>query len=289
MKFGKYSFEASRLDKVLFPEAGIDKEALIDYYVDVSGYMLPHLKNRPIAMHRFPDGIAGEGFFQKEVPDYFPAWIDRVSVERKEKGPIDMVIADKKATLAYLANQACIALHGWLGRRDHLDKPDKLVFDLDPPKGDFELVMKAARILHRFLEEEAKVTSFVMTTGSEGLHVVVPLRGEVGFDQVRQRAKSICDRLAEANPEELTTETRKDKRKGRLFLDYLRNAYGQHSVAPYSLRAIEGAPVATPLDWDELSGLERGSQTYTIKNIFRRLSQKGDPWKGMWRHAVKLP
>lgn len=288
MKFGKYSFEPSNLDKVLFPGAGITKEGLIDYYSRVSEYMLPHLKGRPLAMHRFPDGIDGKAFFQKEIPDYFPDWVDRVEVERKEEGPIDMVVAENQATLAYLGNQACIAIHIWLGRRDKLNQPDKMIFDLDPPKGRFDLVVKAARALRKRLEEERGLPAFVMTTGSKGLHVVVPLRPKALFDEVREYARAVSEALAEAHPDEFTTETRKDKRKGRLFLDYLRNAYGQHSIAPYSVRAIEGAPVATPLEWDELSGLDRDAQAYTIKNIFRRLGQKGCPWKGMWRKAPAL-
>ncbi|MCB9287189.1 MAG: ATP-dependent DNA ligase [Lewinellaceae bacterium] len=288
MKFGKYAFETSNLSKVLFPKAGITKEGLIDYYVKISEYMLPHLEGRPVAMHRFPDGISGKDFFQKEIPDYFPEWISRVEVERKEEGPIEMVVADNTATLAYLANQACIAIHVWPGRRASLRRPDKLIFDLDPPKGRFGLVVKAARALRKLLEEERGLPAFVMTTGSQGLHVAVPLRPQSGFDEVRDYAHSVCEGLAEAHPEDFTTETRKEKRGGRLFLDYLRNSYGQHSIAPYSVRAIEGAPVATPLDWGELSGLSGGAQTYTVQNIFRRLGQKGDPWKSMWRDAVAL-
>ncbi len=289
MKFGQYSFEASKLDKVLFPKAEITKQGLIDYYSKVAENMLPHMKDRPLAMHRFPDGIDGKDFFQKEVPDYFPDWVDRVEVERKEQKPIDMVVASNTATLAYLANQACIALHLWLGRRDALNQPDKMIFDLDPPEGRFDLVVKAARALRQELEEERGLSAFVMTTGSKGLHVLVPLRPEASFDEVREYAHNICEAQAEAHPDEFTTETRKDKRKGRLFLDYLRNSYGQHSIAPYSVRAIEGAPVATPLEWDEVSGLKEDAQTYKISNIFRRLGQKGDPWADVFAHASSLP
>ena len=281
MKFGPHSFEPSNLDKVFFPEAEITKGDLIDYYAKVAEYMLPHVQDRPLAMHRFPDGIDGKDFFQKKVPDYFPDWIKTVSVEREDGSKIEMVLANNAATLAYLANQACIAPHVWLSRADKLDRPDKMIFDLDPPEGHFDLVIKAARALREVLATEHDLDASVMTTGSKGMHVVVPLRRTRPFEEVRQLAHDICDELAGAYPNDFTTQVRKNKRKGRLFLDYLRNAYAQHSIAPYGVRALPGAPVATPLDWEELGSLDRGAQTYTIKNIFRRLGQKGAVWEKM--------
>lgn len=279
MKFGPHSFEASNLDKVLFPGDGITKGDLIDYYVKVAEYMLPHVQDRPLAMHRFPDGIDGKDFFQKNVPDYFPGWIVTASVKREDGSKIDMVLANNTATLAYLANQACIAPHIWLSRADKIDRPDKMIFDLDPPQGHFDLVIKAARALREVLASEHDLDAYAMTTGSKGMHVVVPLRRTRPFDEVRQAARGICEELAEAYPDDFTTEVRKDKRRGRLFLDYLRNSYGQHSIAPYGVRALPGAPVATPLDWDELGSLDKDAQTYTLRNIFRRLGQKGAVWE----------
>ncbi len=285
MQFGPYSFAASNLDKVFFPDEGFTKEDLIDYYVWVAEYMLPHVKDRPLAMHRFPDGIDGKDFFQKNVPDYFPEWIKTVEVKREE-GSIQMLLANNAATLAYLANQACIAPHVFPSRAAHLRQPDKLIFDLDPPEGGFNLAVEAARGLRAMLEEEHELAAFVMTTGSAGLHVVVPLRPETPFDKVRDRARKICEALAQEEEDKFTTEVRKDKRGDRLFLDFLRNAYGQHSIAPYGVRALPGAPVATPLDWDELADLE-DARSYTIINIVKRLQQTGDPWKGMHRQARK--
>ncbi len=279
MKFGPHSFEASNLDKVLFPDDGITKGDLIDYYVRVAEYMLPHVQDRPLAMHRFPDGIDGKDFFQKDVPDYFPDWIRTASVQREDGSKLDMVLANNTATLAYLANQACIAPHIWLSRADKIDRPDKMIFDLDPPEGNFDLVIKAARALREVLESEHDFDAYVMTTGSKGMHVVVPLRRTRPFDEVRQVARDICEELAEEYPDNFTTEVRKDKRRGRLFLDYLRNSYAQHSIAPYGVRALPGAPVATPLDWDELGSLDNDAQTYNLKNIFRRLGQKGGVWE----------
>ncbi|MDX1684223.1 MAG: non-homologous end-joining DNA ligase [Saprospiraceae bacterium] len=287
MRFGPYTFDTSNLNKVIFPEIDLTKGDLIDYYVSISNYMLPHTISRPLAMHRFPDGINGDNFFQKSVPDYFPDWIKTTEIEREE-GSLKMLSANNKATLAYIANQACITPHVFLSTTKNIDKPDKMVFDLDPPENGFNLVVKAAKLLRTVLTEERGLNAYVMTTGSRGMHVVVPLRPELDYDKVRDYAREVCEELGERNSQEFTTEVRKSKRKGRLFLDYLRNSYGQHSVTPYALRAISGAPVATPVEWDELEDLPNGSQSYNFKNIFKRLGQTGDPWKDIKRHAVSL-
>ena len=285
MKFGSYQFEVSHPDKILFPDAGITKQDLIDYYVRIAPHFLPHAEDRPLAMHRFPDGIEEDGFFQKDKPDYFPDWIQSAHVPKREGGAVDMVLANNQATLAYLANQGCITPHLWLSRRSGLEKPDKLLFDLDPPDGAFDLVIRAARLLREVLEEKEGLRAYIMTTGSRGMHVVVPLRTEHNFEEAREKARSICRTLAEEQPDRFTIQTRKDQRGERLFLDYLRNAYGQHSVAPYAVRALPGAPVATPLDWSEIGSLADGARTYHLGNIFRRLGRKEDPWSDMWQHA----
>ncbi len=283
-----HRIELSSLDKVLFPESGITKGDLVDYYRRMAENMLPYMRGRPITMQRFPDGIQGEGFYQKEAPDYFPDWISRVSIEVEEEGQSQpQVVCDSAATLVYLAGQACITLHIWLSLVDKLHHPDRLIFDLDPPGDDFQEVRLAARSLHRLLEDLG-LPSRVMTTGSRGLHVVIPLDQTADFDRVRSFAKSVAHTLARRDPERLTIETRKNKRRGRLFLDYLRNSYAQHSVAPYAVRAISGAPVATPLEWDELGDSDLHSQSYTIRNIFRRLGQKPDAWEGILDQGSSL-
>jgi bifunctional non-homologous end joining protein LigD len=272
----------------MFPDEGITQGDLMEYYRRVAETMLPYLKGRPLTMQRFPDGIGDEGFYQKEAPDYFPDWIRRVSIEVKEEGQEQpQVICENVATLVYLVDQGCITPHVWLSRADKLTHPDRLIFDLDPPDDDFELVRSAAQSLREMLEGVG-LLPFVMTTGSRGLHVVVPLDRSTDFDTVRSFAKNLAGVLAEREADRLTTKVRKDKRGNRLFLDYLRNSYGQNTVAPYAVRAKPGAPVATPLDWDELSDSNLHSQTYTLQNIFRRLGQKEDPWKGMMRHARSL-
>ena len=244
---GKRRLEVANLDDVIFPEAGITQGGLIDVYRRLADTILPHLEGRPLTMQRFPDGIDEEGWYQREAPDYFPDWITRVSVAvKQDDGEQVQVMCDDQATLVYLVDQGLVTPHIWLSRADRLDYPDKLIFDLDPADGDFEPVRFAARSLRELLSE-LRLTSFLMTTGSRGAHVVVPLDRSANFDTARAFAKDVAAVLASRYPDRLTVEMRKADRRGRLFLDYLRNAYGQNSVAPYAVRAKPGAPVATPL------------------------------------------
>jgi bifunctional non-homologous end joining protein LigD len=286
IRVGKYAVKLSNTDKVLFPGDSITKGDLIDYYRQIAVVMLPYIKDRPLVMHRFPDGIDAEGFYQQEVSDYFPDWIERVSV-KKEGGSISHVVCRNAATLVYLANQACITLHVWLSRQDRLNNPDQLIFDLDPPDKDFEPVREAAQLLRQFLQR-LSLESLVKTTGSRGLHVIVPLDRSAGFDRVRSFARGVAETLSRLEPRKVTSELSKEKRKGRIFLDYIRNSYGQTAVAPYAVRARPGAPVATPLDWDELTEPHLNAQSYTIKNMLQRLSRRQDPWQGMWRRVYSL-
>lgn len=237
-------------------------------------------------MQRFPDGLGEEGFFQKDMPDYFPDWIDRARLA-KEDGTVTYVIANNAATLVYLANQGCITPHLNPARRDKPDHPDRLIFDLDPSDDDFAEVQGAAHKLKALLDE-LDLDAFVQTTGSRGLHVVVPLDRSARFDEVRSFARILAEHLAERHPEELTVGQRKQARGSRVFLDYLRNAYGQTTVAPYAVRAIENAPVATPLTWTEALADGLSPRQYTIKNIFRRLGQRDDPWLEIGRRKESI-
>lgn len=281
---GSRSFDASNEDKVFFPDTGITKGQLIDYYERVARVMLPHVRGRIVTMRRHPDGIDGKSFYQKEVPNHFPEWIETVEVE-KEGGTLRQLTIENAATLAYLADQGCIAVHVWPSRADKPNHPDRLIFDLDPSTDDFGPVREAARATRDVLEE-VRLSPHVMTTGSRGLHVVAPLDRRTDFDGVRDFASRVAKLLASRHPDSFTVEQRKNKRRARVFLDYLRNAYGQHAVAPYSVRARPGAPVATPLDWDEVGDSKLHSQRYTVENLFRRLAHKDDPWKDIARHAA---
>ena len=278
--FGKYSFKTSNEEKIFFPKSKITKGDLIDYYNKIADVMIPHIKDRPVSMLRLPDGIKGESFFQKDASDYFPDWTQTIKVKKKG-GYVHHVLCNNKATLVYLANQACITPHVWLSKAQKLNYPDRLIFDLDPPgkKIDFMSVKKAAKIFHKFLTDELKLNVYLMTTGSRGLHIVIPINARENFDTIREFGQNIAKVISNRHPKELTIEVRKNKRKGRIFLDTARNAYAQTAVPPYSVRPKEDAPIAAPLYWDELSGKKLNSQSFNIKNIFKRLDKTSDPWK----------
>lgn len=269
--------EISHPDKPLFPD-GFTKLDLARYYEKVAEYMLEHVAGRPVHMQRFPDGIEGEEIQQKQAPDYFPEFVERVEVERKRGGSVRHVVISNVETLVYLADQACITPHVWLSRRDRLDHPDQMIFDLDPPGKDLEVARTAARGLRELLEEVG-LAAFLKTTGSRGYHVVTPLERDAPFDEVRALARGLAAELAGRDPEHLTVEPRIRARRGRLYLDTARNAYAQTAVAPYAVRARPGAPVACPIGWDELGRVE--PDRYDARNLFRRLARKQDPWADM--------
>jgi bifunctional non-homologous end joining protein LigD len=275
--------EITHPDKVLFPDDGITKGDLADYYEHVAEWMLPHVKGRPVSMQRFPDGIGGKGFFHKDIPDYFPEWVRRVEVP-KANGTVTHAITCDADTLVYLVGQNTITPHVWLSRADRVWQPDRMVFDLDPPGTDFAAVRRAALNTGDLLRELG-LAPFAQVTGSKGLHVWVPLRRRAGFEDVRSLAGQIAQILAERHPDELTVEFRKAKRDGRILVDVMRNNYAQTAVPPYAARPRRGAPVATPLDWDELSDSKLRPDRWTVKTVLRRLSANGDPWADIQSYA----
>lgn len=287
LRFGRFVVETSSLDKVLFPDDGLTKADVIDYYRKIAARILPHIRDRFLTLQRFPDGIREDGFYQQQRSGHFPSFVHGQSARRVEGGRIEHIHVRNAAGLVYLADQAAIAFHAWLSRRQRLDRPDRLVFDLDPPGQDFEPVRLAALRTAELLRELG-LSPYPMTTGSRGLHVVVPLDGRSDFDRVRAFAREAAEHLSHRFPDSLTTEQRKSRRGERLYLDVMRNAYGQTAVTPYSLRAISGAPVATPLHWDELARPGITAQSHRIDNLFRRLGQIDDPWAGIYRHRAGI-
>jgi bifunctional non-homologous end joining protein LigD len=290
VKVSGITVELSNTGKTLFPDDEVTKGDLAGYYRDIAARMLPYLRDRPLSMERYPDGITGERIVQKNVPRYFPDWISRTPV-KKQGGTLVQVICDKPATLVYLANQACIEMHAFLSRTPALDRADQLIFDLDPPDDHrFDQVKHLALRLRELLEEELGLTAFVKTTGGKGLHVHVPLNASDDFDAVRAFARQASEVLAAREPDSLTVEQRKDSRGDRVYSDVMRNAYAQTAVAPYSVRARPGAPVATPLDWAELDDPGLTPHQFTIRTMAGRLGRLGgaDPWAGMARRRYSL-
>ncbi|MQS17054.1 ATP-dependent DNA ligase [Streptomyces kaniharaensis] len=293
LRSGGRTIDLGRPDKVLFPEDGITKAELADYYRAVARRMLPHLRGQPLMLERHPDGIDDPGFMQKDVPDHFPEWIHRAELP-KQDGTVTYAVCDDTATLLYLADQACITPHRFLSRADRPDHPDRLVFDLDPPPAfgggtptgeDFTPVREAACLLHELLDE-LRLPSTVMTTGSRGLHVLVPLDRQAPFDDVRAFARDLAELLAARHPDRLTTEARKNARRGRLYLDTQRNVYAQTAVTPYAVRALPGAPVAAPVAWAEVDDPDLTAQRWTIATVDRLL--KENPWQDGPRRGRSL-
>jgi bifunctional non-homologous end joining protein LigD len=276
--------EITHPDKLLFPGDGISKADLASYYERVSEWMLPHINFRPVSMQRFPDGIEGKGFFHKDVPDYFPGWVRRVDVP-KSRGTVTHMFVCNSDALVYLVGQNTITPHVWLSRADRVWQPDRMVIDLDPPPGsDFATVRRAARQTGELLRELG-FTPFAQVTGSKGIHVWTPLRRRARHDEVRAFAGDLARVLAARHPKELTTEWRKEKRDGRLLVDTARNTYAQTAVPPYAVRPRPGAPVATPIDWEELSDSRLRPDRWTVTNVLRRLGAKGDPWADISSYA----
>lgn len=266
-------------DKVLFPQDGITKAELAGYYESIAPFMLPYLKEHPVTMMRFPEGIDHEGFYQKNIPDYFPQWIARVPIINTDGTKTTYVLCENKDTLIYLAYQATVTIHTMLSRADKLHYPDKMVFDLDPGEHTtFEMIRATALLIKKILDDRG-IVSFAMTTGSRGIHVVAPLKRMKDFDFVHRYSHAIAQELADQHPNELTVEIRKEDRKGRMFIDAMRNTYGHLAVAPYSVRAHPGAPVATPISWQEVYDPQLSSQSYTIKNIQAHLKKASYAWK----------
>lgn len=284
VRVGGRTVELTRPDKVLFPDDGITKADLAHYYAAVAERMLPHTRGRPLMMERYPDGVDRRPLMQKNAPDYFPDWIRRAEVS-KVGGTVEHPVADNAATLVYLANQASVTLHRWLSKADRPHHPDRLVFDLDPHGDDFPAVRDAALAL-RALLEELGLDNTVMTTGSRGLHVIVALDRRADFDTVRTFAHDTAEVLAGRHPDTLTTAPRKDARGDRLYLDVQRNAYAQTAVAPYSVRARAGAPVAAPVTWAEVEDTGLTARTWTVKTVLERLDD--DPWADAPRRGQGL-
>ena len=249
--------------------------------------MLPHVKDRPLSLQVFPGGIRAQGFFQKNTPDHYPDWIERIEVQ-KQGGSVLHALAASADTLVYLAGQNVITPHVWLSRADRIHQPDRIVIDLDPPEGsDFAAVRRGARTAGELLREIG-LEPFAQVTGSKGIHVWTPIRRRADFEDVREFTRDLAELLARRHPDELTTEFRKAERGGRILVDVLRNRYAQTAVPPYAVRPRPAAPVATPIEWAELSDSKLRPDRWTVRTLPRRLDKKGDPWAGMQAEARGL-
>ncbi len=281
---GKRKLELSNLDKVLFPEDGIVKAEVIAYYLKIAPTILNHIKGRALTLIRFPDGIHGEMFYQKNRPDWAPKWLEFERLGKEEK---DYIIATEPASLVWVANLASLELHQLHSRRPNFDFPDYIVFDLDPPEGySFEKIVSLALDLRTHVESFG-YTAFVKTTGGKGVHICCPLEPKFDFHTVFESAQLIAQPFVDANAKETTLHIKKDARKGRVLIDIYRIRSGQSIVSPYSLRGRVGAPVSMPLKWEELE-LLKSPLEYNIHNAIDKVLNDGDAWEGMDAFAVEL-
>jgi bifunctional non-homologous end joining protein LigD len=275
-------------DKVLFPADGITKGELAEYFQSIAPRMIPHVRDRLLHMNRFPGGIQYNPIQQKRVPDSFPKWIKRATVDLQRGGTITHAVIDNAAALVYLAQYNVVTVHVWLSCIEAPNQPDQVMFDLDPADEDFGLVRRTALTLKVMLEA-MKLVPFVKTTGSRGLHVVAPITVGPTFEEVHLFADGVAQRLAASDPDHLTTEFSKQKREGRLFLDVNRNAYAQTAVAPYAVRARNGAPIAVPVTWSDVESDGLRPDGVGIRTIAEWLKGRDDPWKSMERSQKPLP
>ena len=287
MRAGDRDVPITHPSKKLFPD-GTTKADLAEYMRDIAPVMLPHVRDRPLSLQRFNQGIERAGFFQKEMPRGAPDWVARVQVP-KHGGSVCHALARDPATLVWLANQNAITPHVSTARADRLDRPDRIVWDLDPSGADeFDLVRRTALDLGEVLREAGR-EPFAMTTGSRGIHVVVAIRRRYDYDRVRDAALAVAETLVARSPDELTTAFRKEKRGGRLFVDVNRNGWAMTTVPPYAVRPRPGAPVATPLRWDELDDPALTADRWSLHTVRDRLERGGDPWADIAQTAGALP
>jgi bifunctional non-homologous end joining protein LigD len=285
---GARTVEITHPDKALFRAPEITKLDLARHYERVAEAMLPHLKDRPLALQAFPQGIGGKGFFMKAIPRHFPSWIATAEVP-KRGGSLTQVLARDAATLVYLAGQNVITPHIWLSRVDEPDRPDRLILDFDPSPGiGFTEVRAAAREAGDRLRASGLIP-FAMVTGSRGVHVVAPLRRGPSFTTVHRFARALAEEMVAADQRHLTLEWHRAERGERIYVDVNRINYAQHAVAPYAVRPQPRAPVAMPIEWDELSDRRLRPDRWTVRDAADRVRSDGQPWKTIGRRARKLP
>jgi bifunctional non-homologous end joining protein LigD len=280
----------SSADRVLFPGDGITKGDLFEYYGAVAPVLVPHLRDRPFTMKRWREGIAGGSFFQKQAPKGIPDWLPTrtFTTHPREGGSreVDFPLVNSREALLWMVQMHCIDMNAWYSRVDRPDRPDYVLFDLDPPDGEFRLAVRAAQLVREALDGLG-LRSYAKTSGSEGIHVLVPITRRYGFRRTHAFAEVVSKRLAEANPGVITTEWLKKKREG-VLLDYHQNGAGKTIASAYSVRPKPGAPVSTPLEWDELTP-KLDPRRFTMAAVLRRVEERGDLFEPVLRGGQSLP
>lgn len=288
---GKRTLSLSNLDKVLFPRDGYTKGDLIAYYRGVAPFLLPHLQERPLTLQRYPDGIDGFSFFEKHLPKGLPDWAARASLTSpgSSRAKTTYVVCNDEATLVYVANLASIVLHVWTSQVETIEEPDYVFFDLDPGETCTIKTLAAVALEVRDLLASVGLNALVKTSGGMGLHVVVPLAAGYSYDAAKMFAEIVAQRLAHDNPKAITLERSLTKRDtSAVYFDFQQVGRGKTIVSAYSVRARDGAPVSTPLDWTEVEAFARKRSgvpadvftAYNLRTNPKRLERDGDLWSG---------
>ncbi len=283
------SLKLTNLEKLMWPGDAINKAGLIKYYADIADILLPHLKDRLFIMSRYPDGIYGEMFYQKDCPGYAPQWIRTFPVESADVGKtINYVICNDLPTLLWLANQACIEMHIWLAKVPNLNNPDIMVFDLDPmPPAGFKDTLEVALLVKEGLEQFG-LCGYPKTSGATGMHVFVPIKPNYTYNEVRDAVEFICRQVHTVFPRKTTMERLVADRGGKVYLDYLQNTRGKTMTYQYSLRPVPGAPVSAPLTWDEVRQGKVRPGHFHSGNMVDRIKEYGDLYEDFLKTGQDL-
>jgi bifunctional non-homologous end joining protein LigD len=269
-------------DRLMFPEAELTKHDLLAYYDAIADLLIPHLRDRPMTLERLPEGVGdpkAPHFWQKNTPIYYPKWIPRVPIKTADGRRVQYLLVNDRDALLYLVNQGTITFHTWFSRVEDPDRPDFVLFDIDPHQSTFADAIKTARALHDVLDDDG-CEGFLKTSGKSGLHVLTPWRDKGGFDQAVKWARSIAERVVKAIPTIATTARPIHLRKNRVYLDVEQNSKGKHVVPPYVVRPTPLATVSMPLKWSELTA-RLDPTKFTIKTAVKRLTGKADPMGGL--------
>jgi bifunctional non-homologous end joining protein LigD len=278
--------ELSNPEKVFFPEEKITKKDIFDYYNTIAPLILPHLKNRPQSLYRTPDGIKSQGFFQKDMKDQAPEWAETIEIQHGEGDPVNYLLCQNKDTLLYMVNLGCVEINPWNSSLPHLDKPDYMIFDLDPVDVELsDLVNVALEFRQTF--EGLGLPSFVKTSGSRGIHIYIPVKPKFSYTQVQQVVKTLENHVHQRTKSLTSFERSPSKRQGKIYLDYLQNGRGKTMASVYSLRPRKGATISTPLHWDEVNA-QLDPAAFNLHTIHDRIKQKGELWTDIFEKSVDL-
>jgi len=277
-------------DARYFPDVGITKQDLVAYYAQIAPEMFRYGANHLLTLERYPGGISHEGFYQKEIPDSAPGFIARKTIQNRTGGTTTYAVFNHPAVIPYLAQYGCITPHLWLSTAQAPHQPDRLIFDLDPPQEknfSWTLIQETACELRELLLGVG-LEPFLMTTGSRGLHIVVPIKPQAKFDRVRRVARQVAQILVARDPHHTTLKAQDKSRRKKLFVDYLRNGFGATAVAPYAVRARSHASVALPIAWEELTDSALRSSSFSMKEALSRVAKKNDPWESFFKSSRPL-